>query len=103
METPEQYMKPFLYFFCGVSIVDFEQVNAGWVIIDVWQGPKYSPSFVLVLLIVTIFDALHDLVPFVQFKKREKNYGGGILLVKLQAKACNFTKSIIPPWLFYIF
>ena len=72
METPEQYLKPFLYFFCGVSIVDFEQVNAGWVIIDIWQGPKYSPSFVLVLLIVTIFDALHDLVASVQFKKREK-------------------------------
>ena len=43
----------------------FEQVNADWVngyekkiIIDVWQGYKYG--------------ALHDLVPFVQFKKREK-------------------------------
>ena len=30
-------------------------------------------------------DALRDLVPFVQFKKRENTYGGVLLLVKLQA------------------
>ena len=38
------------------------------------------------------FDALHDLVSLVQFKKRENTHGGVLLLVKLQAKAWNFTK-----------
>ena len=32
-----------------------------------------------------IWDGLRDLIPFVQFKKREKHHGGVILLVKLQA------------------
>ena len=32
-----------------------------------------------------IYDALRDLVPFVQFKKRENTHGGVLLLVKLQA------------------
>ena len=55
--------------------------------------------------VISIYDALRDLVPFVQFKKREKrpwrsvnfskvagwNTRGGVLdLVKLQAEACNF-------------
>ena len=30
----------------------------------------------------------------------KNNHGGMILLVKLQALACNFTKSIPPPWFF---
>ena len=47
------------------------------------------------------FDALHDLVSLVQFKKRENTHGGVLLLVKLQAKAWNFTKSNTPPWLFF--
>ena len=35
--------------------------------------------------VVSICDALRDLVPFVQFKKLEKNTHGGVLiLVKLQ-------------------
>ena len=37
-------------------------------------------------------DVLRDLVPFAQFKKRENTHGGALLLVKLQTKACNFTK-----------
>ena len=43
-----------------------------------------------------------DLVPFVQFKRREK-HGGVLFLVKLQASACNFTKSNNPPWVFFTF
>ena len=39
-------------------------------------------------------DALHDLVRFVQFKKREKHPRRS---VKLQAEACNFTKINTPP------
>ena len=46
-------------------------------------------------------DALGDLVPFVQFKKRKK---GVLLLVKLQALAgLNFTKSNTPPWVVFTF
>ena len=39
---------------------------------------------------------LHDLVPFVQFKKREK-YPWRVLI----AKACNFTKIKTPLWVFF--
>ena len=36
--------------------------------------------------------------------KNVKNTHGGVLtLVKLQAKACNFTKVNTPPWLFFTF
>ena len=34
---------------------------------------------------------------------REKTYEGVLLLVKLQVKACNFTKSNTPPWVFFKF
>ena len=44
-----------------------------------------------------ICDALCDLVPFVQFKKREKKpHGGVLLLIKLQDLACKYTKSNTP-------
>ena len=36
--------------------------------------------------------------------KNVKNiHGGVLLLVKLQASACNFIKSITPPWMFFPF
>ena len=36
--------------------------------------------------------------------KNMKNTNGGLLLlVKLQANACNFTKSNTPPWVFFTF
>ena len=39
---------------------------------------------------------------FVQIKKRENTFEGVMLLVKLQAEACNLTKSLIPPpWVFF--
>ena len=50
-----------------------------------------------------ICDPLRDLVSFVQFKNRKNIHGGVFLLVKLQAKACNFTKSNTPPWVFLTF
>ena len=34
---------------------------------------------------------------------REKTYEGVLLLVKLQVKACNFTKSNTLPWVFFKF
>ena len=52
----------------------------------------------------TICGVLRDLVPFVQFKKREKQpYGGMLILVKLQAEHWNFTKISTPPWVFFTF
>ena len=50
-----------------------------------------------------IFDALRDLLPSVQFKKRKKTHRRVLLLVKLQVLACNFTKKNTPPWVFFIF
>ena len=47
-----------------------------------------------------ICEALHDLVLFVQFKKREKHDEGVLPLVKLQAETYNFTKSKTPPWMY---
>ena len=50
-----------------------------------------------------IFVALSDLVPFVQFKKRENTDRGVLIFAKLQASACNFTKINTPPWVFFTF
>ena len=51
-----------------------------------------------------ICGALRDLVLFVQFKKRENTHEGALLVVKLQASSCFFTKSNTPPWvLFFTF
>ena len=47
--------------------------------------------------------ALRDIVPFVKFKKPENAYTGVLLLVKLRARACNFTKSNTPPWVYFMF
>ena len=52
-----------------------------------------------ILILVIIFcDALHDLVPFVQFKNLKNTHAGVLLLVKLQA-----SKSNTPPWVFFTF
>ena len=42
--------------------------------------------------------ALRDLVPFAQFKKREKQPWRNVTF-----KACNFTKSSTPPGVFLTF
>ena len=42
------------------------------------------------------YGALRDLVAVVQFKKREKHPWRSVILVKLQASACNFTKINTP-------
>ena len=36
-------------------------------------------------------------------KDVKNSHGGLILLVKLQAQACNITKSNTPPWVFFNF
>ena len=52
------------------------------------------------MIIYYICDALRDLIPFVQFKKRERV----LLLVKFKALASIFTKSNTPPWgVFHVF
>ena len=43
-------------------------------------------------------DALRDLVPFLNFKKRENTHRGVMFFAELQAEAYDFTKSIFPPW-----
>ena len=52
---------------------------------------------------VLICGALRDLVPFVQFRKREKHPWKSVNLSKLQAEACNFTKIDTPPCVFFTF
>ena len=37
------------------------------------------------------------------FKNVKNTTGRMLLLVKLQASTCNFTKSKIPPWVFFTF
>ena len=61
----------------------------------VWKKGKKKRS---------VSDALRDLVPFAKSKKTVKNtHGAVILLVKLTAEDCNFTKSITSPWVFFTF
>ena len=36
-------------------------------------------------------------------KNVKNTHGGVLLLAKLQAEACNFTKSNTPPWVFFTF
>ena len=55
-------------------------------------------------LAVDIWDALRDLVPFLyNFKNMKNIHGGMLLLVKLQAKAYNFTKNNTLPLVFFTF
>ena len=48
-------------------------------------------------------DALHDFRHLYKFKKVKNAHGGVILLLKLQAKVCNFTESNTHPWMFFTF
>ena len=53
--------------------------------------------------IISICDALHDLVPFAQFEKREKHNGGVLPLVKLLASAWNILKLTLCHGCFHVF
>ena len=64
---------------------------------------KKEVHHMLLILRIHMCCALCDLVPFVQFKKREKHPWGVLILVKLQAAACNFNKINTPPWVFFTF
>ena len=50
-----------------------------------------------------IWDALRDLVLFVELKKQENTHGRVLLLVKLEASACKITKSNTPSCFFHVF
>ena len=55
-------------------------------------------------LAVDIWDGLRDLVQFLyNFKNMKNIHGGMLLLVKLQAKAYNFTKNNTLPLVFFTF
>ena len=56
------------------------------------------------ILFSSICGALRDLVPFVHLKNVKNSHRGElILVVELQASACNFTKIGAPPWVFFTF
>ena len=46
---------------------------------------------------------LYNTILFVEFKKRENTHGRALLFVKLQASACNFTKSKTLALVFFTF
>ena len=46
----------------------------------------------LIIFVQIIYNALHGLVPFVQFQKLKNTHG-----------ACNFIKGNTPPWVFFTF
>ena len=53
-----------------------------------------------VVITLRICDALRDLVPFVQFKKREKHPRRSVTFSEVALLPCNFTKSNTPRWVF---
>ena len=58
-----------------------------------------SITSILVSIDSFLCDALRDLVPFEQFKKREKHLWGSFTF----RKAYNATKTSFPPWVFFTF
>ena len=63
----------------------------------------FVSSFSISSFISWAYNPLRYLVQFAQFKNMKNYHGGVFLLVKLQAKAWNFTKSITPPWVLFKF
>ena len=55
--------------------------------------------------LIHIGDALRDLVPSVQFKKREKHPWRSVTFSKVAKKTLlkKFAKSNTPPWVFFTF
>ena len=53
-------------------------------------------------MMMNVYEAFRDLVPFVQLKKkREKHPWRNVTFSKVEA--CNFNKSNTPPWMFSLF
>ena len=63
------------------------------------KSPSLLFHFMLLLgSFINICDVLRDLVPFVQFEKREKHPWKSVTF-----GSCNFTKNNTPPWVFLTF
>ena len=75
--------------------------------IIIFKRHFYKVATVVKVTVVTIrsnnCDALHNLVPVVQFKKREKHPWRSVTFSKVASLACNITKSNTPPWVFLRF
>ena len=66
------------------------------------KSPSLLFHFMLLLgSFINICDVLRDLVPFVQFEKREKHPWGSITFSRLLA--CKFAKSNSLAWVFTFF
>ena len=67
------------------------------------EDPKSSlaPVIKFYLKNYSICDALRDLIPFVQYKKREKHPWRSVAFSKVVV--CDFTKSNTLSWVFYTF
>ena len=50
-----------------------------------------------------ICDAFHDLVPFIQFKKREKHPWRNVIFSRVKGITWNFTKSNNTSWVLLTF
>ena len=57
----------------------------------------------LYIPLLTKCGALRDLVPFVQFKKREKHPWRSVTFSKVVGFSLHFTKINTPPWVFFTF
>ena len=61
-------------------------------------------KYMTVLISLKKCDALRDLVPFVPFKKHKKTpMEEWYFYLSCRLKACIFTKSNTPPWVFFTF
>ena len=74
-------------------------INQGWRLLKNVLKDKSSRA----VTNSNMYDALRHLVPFYNLKNVKNLNGGVTLLEKLQAEACNFTKSIASPWVFLMF
>ena len=86
----------------------FEVLLGFKITIEGWTGVKLTCAGFLVRsnsysVLRSIRDALHDFVPFVQFKKHENTHWRRIILRKLQTKAFKFTNCITPSWVLFRF
>ena len=66
-------------------------------------GNFFSSKGAMQKKVTFIWDTLHDLIPFVQFKKLGKTHRGMLNLVTLQTEAWNITESLTPSWVFLTF
>ena len=93
--TPERIWKPEPL--KTLSFSDFQ---------GVWKcntEKKWVNLFCFLLLILNIRDALRDLVHLFNLRNLKNTHGEVLLLVKLQASACNFNESSTPSWVFFMF